>query len=507
MPEGNSIANTSCIDTNQKKTFCLDASIFIHDPFCLEKFEEHNIVIPAQVIEDLDRAKEDKKSEIRGFAANLAITNLDRLCRKKRENLKDGIKTSGGGIIKFIPGTKNTKKILELPGGQFNEKTDNVILATVKELQKNGKNVTLVSLSSTMHVKASGYGVPIEEYKYEKKHFEKEKYSGFKEIILNKNKECLLTNLREKGSVPISVFEKNVNVLPEYANQCCKIRSISGDQYELAIYKKHEKDSKFVFVEKPAKEKKEGIILPLDDRQSLFVALLNDPTIKIITVMGKAGSGKSLLTLNYAYEQLLKKGFTKIDVYRIMRELQEMGFLPGGVSEKFAPWEKPIADNLDLILPFAKNCERHVQREEEILLQSRKKRKKQNAQENHFQEVEKGKETGFDFLVRTKKLEVNPISYLLGRTLHNRILIFDEFQNTSRSIMKVCVARAGQNTKLIINGDIDQIIEDSKGVYVDQYTNGLVHLVNTLKGQDIFGCIELNGESKRSDIAELSSFL
>lgn len=490
------------ITSNEKKTFCLDSSVLINNPYCLETFKEHNIGLITQMYEEIDGIKEGKG--IRSFAARMAISNIHLLCQTKNENLITGIKTSGGGVIKFLPAMTNTKRELQLPNSHIASIPDNVILATVKKLQRENKNgkVVLVSLDKMMHVKANGYGIYIEDYKFEKKNFEKEKYSGYIEIILNKNEDVLLKNLREKKILPASTLEGRTNEMPKYTNQCCRIRSLNNDNYELAIFKKYDKDSKFIFVEKPCPKNNENQISPTDDRQCLYLALLRDPSIHIVVSIGKAGSGKSLIGLNYAYEELVAQNFPKIDVYRPMAELQEMGFLPGGVSEKFAPWQKPIADSFDLILPYAQ-----VEKfQKEFLNEERKKRRK-NKQRSENKEDFRQKETGFDWLMRTKKLEVNPISYLLGRTLHRRILVYDEFQHTNRSIIKVCVARAGQGTKLIINGDIHQIIEDAKGVYVNEYTNGLVHIINTLKGQQGFGCIELNGKSKRSEIAELSSLL
>ncbi len=250
-------------------------------------------------------------------------------------------------------------------------------------------------------------------------------------------------------------------------NICCRLIGQNTGKSALAIF--NHTENTFDLVEKPSKHKRDGIN-PRNEEQALAYALATNPNIEIMTLSGKAGTGKSLIALKAGYEQLGKSnGYDRMCIFRPTREIGEpLGFLPGTLEEKFAPWQRPILSNLQLII----------------------------------EEGESRKSDYLESLITDGKIEILPINYLRGATIHKAFVIVDEAQNMTPHEMKTVVTRAGERSKLVINGDLFQV----DGKFLDKESNGLAHVIHRFPGQDTYGHLRLT-KGERSRLAELAASL
>ena len=292
---------------------------------------------------------------------------------------------------------------------------------------------------------------------------------------------------REK-KIEAGLIADDVDLKNLYANQCCKIRSSEGDRYVLAIYKAASRGGYFSYVEKPKtfvfdQEQRKAVVKPINDEQALAYALLCDPEILLTTLIGKAGSGKTLISLLAGCSILEDGQRESMKVYRpniIMG--RDLGFLPGALMEKFDPWTLPIIDNLSLILNGSYS------------------EKSQNSVD--MMEKKKGNHNRMEELLKAKVIEIVPTIYIRGRSLHRQFVIVDEAQNLTPHEVKTIITRIGYSSKIVLTGDLAQI--DSP--YLDSTSNGLVHVIQRMRGQSVFGHITLQ-KSERSYLAELAADL
>jgi len=312
-------------------------------------------------------------------------------------------------------------------------------------------------------------------------------YSGIAEIMVDDAVfQELSFVLHQKRTIPAAEVGK-LHKLPQLEpNQCC-VFGTGGGKVTLAIYKKNGGENPFFrYVEKPVTNetgRRKGVH-PKNIYQAFFHALMSDPTIKIVTADGIAGSGKTLIALLAGLEQLEqgareglqqlsadKEIFDEIIAYRPNFELgKELGYLPGTIEEKFDRWARPILDNLNLL-------------ERGVLDPSGA------AKSPILYDIKT--------LLKDGKVTVEPINFIQGRTLHRKMVLVDETQNFSPSDVKALVTRAGEGTLFVLTGDPGQIANP----YLDRLSNGLTHVINRFRGQEIFGHITLVG-SLRSYLAE-----
>jgi len=472
---------------SRQKVFVLDTSVMIHDPYCLEKFQDNVVVLPFCVIEEIDGLKKAPNSV--GENSRRASRLIDKY--KKQGSLKDGVPTKGGGLL-IGDYTPKFKQIF--PQG-VEKKNDNIILATAKKWQdrkdKIKKEVYVVSKDINLRLKASVIGIKEQDYLNDKAAEQVDEiYSGFTPLKLPDSLGGEFFNrLAREKKVDASFLGDRLKGKKLFPNQCCKILNEETGKYVLALYKTSGSNRYFSFVEKPkimaaGEGQREMVVKPINDEQALAYALLCDPEILLTTIIGKAGSGKTLISLLAGVAMLDEGQRDHLKVYRPNIVMgKALGFLPGDLAEKFDPWTLPITDNLSLIVN-GKYSERSENGSGDMM------------------EKKKGNLDRMEELLKTKIIEIVPTIYIRGRSLHRQYVIVDEAQNLTPHEVKTIITRIGVNSKIVLTGDLAQI--DSP--YLDATSNGLAHVVQRMRGQNVFGHITLQ-KSERSYLAELAANL
>ncbi len=461
---------------DDKKVYVVDTSVLMNDPSALERLLPGNVVIiPIWVIEELDRKKRQDES------ARMASRLIEQYSDKKGqfEKLADGIKTANGG--KLIVEHRSAEWG-DLPEG-LERSTDNRILLVARYWQKKGGfRVIVLSCDTNLRIKAQTLGLEAETYHYDEMAAPVETlYSGVAQIQLRPEQAGLLQRINNERVLPIADLGTAINGTNPLPNQCCFL--ICGDRYQLAIY---EKDSKCLRpVPKPHRsengheDKGKSLIQPINDEQAFAYSMLMNPKIGIITLVGPAGTGKTLIALTAAYRQL-NHAFQQILVFRPNIELgQQIGFLPGEIGEKFRPWMAPVFDNMQLIVD------------------GHPKNKGDDPDSYDVSKTDAIKD-----LMDLRLLAIEPINFVRGRSLNGAFIIVDEAQNLTRLQVKTIITRVGAGAKIVLIGDPSQI----DNPHLNSISNGLVRVVEAFKGQDNFGHISLD-KCERSDIANLAAQL
>lgn len=309
----------------------------------------------------------------------------------------------------------------------------------------------------------------------------KDLYSGLAEINLRAEHAGFFEKIYKDKFLEAVLFENIVRLSEISANQCCRI--CLDKKCFLAIYKK--KESRFVLIKKE-KEFDEKEIRPINEEQAFAYALLTDPQIQLVTLVGKAGTGKTLMSVLAGYKQIDNENtsYGQMLIYRPNIELgQKLGFLPGEKEHKFAPWMPPVLDALNLMAEgkaFRKHAGRAHERRSEKM--------------GDFNFIDEVMEAGL--------IDIEPINYIRGRSLHGKFVIIDEAQNFGQHEIKTIVTRAGNKTKMVLTGDLSQV-DNPK---LDARSNGLAHVIKKFKGQEIFGHIVLQ-KSERSLLGGLAADL
>lgn len=435
------------------KIFILDTNVILHDHTCIYQFEENDIVLPITVLEELDKFK--RGNDLINYQAREFVRLLDEIVG---DELFNGGKVLGSNMGKLrIETGKPFSKVLK---ESFHEDIpDHHILAIAEwtAIKNPERKTILVSKDINLRMKAKSLGIQAEDYKTDQVHdinlLDKTvaTFENFSPEIIEK--------LYHEGS--ISLIEMNWPHIPE-ANECFILRG--NNSSVLARYDATAK--KIVRVEK----KTAYGIKPRNAEQTFSLDVLTDPEIKLVALTGKAGTGKTLLALAAALEQ--HKNFEQILLARPIVALsnRDLGFLPGDAMEKINPYMQPLYDNLGVI--------KHVF----------------NPRSPEYQKLEE--------LQKEDRLVITPLAFIRGRSLSNVYFIIDEAQNLTPHEIKTIITRAGEGTKMIFTGDLQQI--DSP--YLDIRSNGLSYLTEKMRNQDIFAHINLL-KGERSYLAELASNL
>ncbi len=436
----------------EKSTFVLDTNVVLHDHQCLDHFQEHDVVIPITVLEELDSFK--KGSDPINFSARSFIRQLDSLADEGMP--PEGISLGAGRGRVIVRHAMNGISALE---GIFTEDTpDHRILAVTVEVQKEipGESVVLVTKDINLRMKALAVGMTAEDYITDKIACPDDLYSG--STLVEGVSETAITALYEDTC---SIDPEQVFLEEEpSANQFYILRN--GSRSALAYHSPADKK-----LHRVKKSRAFGID-PRNAEQAFALHALLDPDVQLVTLTGKAGTGKTLLALSAALE--LRKKFRQLYLARPVVPLsnRDMGFLPGDIQSKLDPYMHPLWDNLGVI------------------------RNKFARESNEFKMVQD--------MVDSEKLIITPLAYIRGRSLNKVFFIVDEAQNLTPHEIKTIITRAGEGTKFVFTGDIYQI--DTP--YLDSRSNGLAYLVSRMKGQSIYAHINLvRGE--RSKLAELAS--
>lgn len=439
----------------QPKIFVLDTNVILHDFGSIHNFQENDIVIPIIVIEELDKFK--KGNETLNYNAREFLREIDKI--SDNQLFDKGVSIAKGkGLVKIELGHPFSEQMAQ---SFFEDTPDHRILATTQWIKDNSPEriVVLVTKDVNLRMKAKALRIMAEDYLTDKV-TEESLASIQKEIITLKNvpqpaidklffgNGSSLKELRIKSALPNQLFKiEREGTHPVLARYCSISDTLIGIKKASAF----------------------GIEPRNDEQQFALDALLN-PDIKLVSLTGTAGTGKTLLALAAAIA--LDQDYDQILLSRpvIPLQSQNLGFLPGDVKEKLGPFMLPLFDNLSVIKKSFRDTSKEAVRIEELL--------------------------------RTEKLLISPLAYIRGRSLSNVFFIIDEAQNLTPHEVKTIITRAGEGTKLVFTGDIHQI--DSP--YLDIHSNGLTHLSEKMYGQELFCHVNLT-KGERSELSELAGKL
>lgn len=438
---------------SERKIYVLDTSVILHDHNAIKCFEENDIAIPITVLEELDNFK--KGTDTKNYEAREFVRFLDKLS-EKHESLQKWVKINGGkGRFKIIYHDENVIKTEEV----FQEhKADHLILSAAISLQKKSpkQKVILVTKDINLRLKAKAFDLKAEDFKSGKVINDvKDLFTG-KTLVENVDHEEL-KNLFSKGALTKPSFLKKPDKNHFYILK-------NGTSSGLAYYNPFEKK-----LERVEKQYIYGI-KPKNAEQTFAINALLNPHIKLITLQGVAGTGKTLLALASALEQ--HKKYHQIILARPIVPLsnRDIGFLPGDAQEKINPYMQPLMDNMKFI-------------------------------KNQFSQNER-KYKGIEDMEKNGKIVIAPLAYIRGRSLSDVFFIVDEAQNLTPHEVKTIITRAGENTKIVFTGDVNQI--DTP--YLDEQSNGLSYLIDRLKGHELFAHITLE-KGERSELANVANDL
>lgn len=437
-----------------RKIFVLDTNVLLHDYKCIYKFEENDIVIPITTLEELDRFK--KGNDMINFHAREFTREIDKL---SGDQLFNGGISLGKGLGKLS--IETGKPFSQVIKASFPEDTsDHRILAITEYLFQNRKpnEVILISKDINLRMKAKSIGIMAQDYQNDKIANIDDLYKGI--TVLENVNDKLIAKLYEGfNGVPVREFKLDINP-PAHQYYIMK----NGKSSALAHYDPFNK-----VIDRVEKQKMYGID-PRNAEQTFALDALVRPEIQLVSLTGKAGTGKTLLALAAALHQ--RKLYTQIFLARPVVPLanRDMGFLPGDIKEKLDPYMQPLIDNLSVI------------------------KHKFSQQSPEFTKIEE--------MLKNEKLVITPLAYIRGRSLSNVFFIVDEAQNLTPHEVKTIITRAGEGTKMVFTGDIEQI--DSP--YLDSLSNGLSYLSDKMRGQEIFAHVNLI-KGERSFLAELASNL
>lgn len=439
----------------RKQFFVLDTNVILHDSSCLHQFKEHDIVLPISVLEELDRFK--KGNETLNFHARHFLKEIDKISSEGVFNggLPIG-KNRGLLIIKL-----DRKFHVDLRAHFDESLPDHKILNTAYCLAKENpqRQVTLVTKDVNLRVKAKAVRIIAEDYTTDHVKDISTIYKGYR-FEENVSRDIIDTLCRDKKGVAIKSFKSRSRFLPnEFV--VARNRDVSALGYV---------DPADMMIKHITKINASGIKPRNVEQMFALHALLNE-NIRLVTVSGKAGTGKTLLALAAALEQ--RDNYKQVFLSRPVIALsnKDLGFLPGSVEEKINPYMQPLYDNLGVI--------------QDRLIEGKER---------------KGKK--LEKTLDAEKLVIAPLAYIRGRSLVDTYFIVDEAQNLTPHEIKTIITRAGENTKMVFTGDIFQIDHP----YLDMYSNGLSYLIDKMQGQRLYTHIFLD-KGERSELAELASDL
>ena len=439
-----------------KKIFVIDTNVILHDPTAIFRFEDNEIVLPITVIEELDRFK--KQPEMTGRNAREVSRTLDKL--RQEGHLTTGVVLNNGGTLRVALSDRHTLK--ELPLELSGDVADNAILAVGIQCKHQCQcPVIVVSKDTNLRIKADALGLKAEDYETDKVDVE-ELYTGATEILVDADK---INEFFKAGSITLEqefLPNQDVTLVDRLNPSHTALGMIEGKSNHI-----------IPLISLP----KLGVsrIQPRNREQRFALNLLLQDSIKLVTLVGKAGTGKTLLAIAAGLQKVAdEKLYTRLLISRPVVPMgKDIGFLPGDINEKLTPWMQPLYDNFDLIFGTQDTSDKG----------------------GHWRR-------GHEELIEMGLLQIEPLTYIRGRTIPQQFLIIDEAQNLTPHEVKTIVTRAGEGTKVVLTGDPEQI----DNPYIDAASNGLTYVVERFKYEPLAGHITLS-KGERSSLAERAAAL
>ena len=439
-----------------KKNFVLDTSVYLTDADSIFKFDNHDIFIPLKVLEEIDKHK--KRQDMVGINARKIIRTLDEL--RSKGNLQKGIRLDKGkGIVKVMSYESLNNVIF--PADLDIRIPDHIIIATAQAIRESypKRKTIIVARDINMRVICDSIGIETQDYLTEKAVTSSDElYQGFATIAMDDQ-----------------VIDRFYNGEDIFLEQEDLEETLYTNEYLMMVSNANPKKSALARFEGLHNPLRKVIYDKIPDwkinarnkEQAFAIDLLMDPAVKIVSLVGRAGSGKTLMAIAAGLQQTIglreENPYSRLIVSRPVQPMgKDIGFLPGTFEEKMLPWLMPIQDNLQTLLGNNKSA--------------------------------------LEMYVDSGKIEIEALTYIRGRSISNAYIIIDEAQNLTKHEIKTIITRIGEGTKIVLTGDIEQI----DNVYVNETTNGLAHAVEKFKEYHLAGHVTFK-KGERSDVATLAS--
>ena len=439
-----------------KKNYVLDTSVCLTDAACIYKFDNHDIFIPLKVLEEIDNHK--KRQDSVGINARQFIRTLDEL--RIKGNLENGVRIEKGHGILKVMSYSSLREVIFPPDLDIRI-PDHTIIATALAVKNSidNRKTTLVSRDINMRVICDSIGIQAEDYNSESAVTSSDDlYDG---IIIHSVDDPIVD--RYYSGEEIIIHEDDI-AEPWYPNQYIMLVSNANEKKSaLARFKSH-----FTPLQKIVHKGIPDWNIEARNKEQVFaIDMLLDPDIKIVSLVGRAGSGKTLMAIAAGLQQTIglrgeNNHYSRLIVSRPVQPLgKDIGFLPGTMEEKMLPWLMPIQDNLKFLM---------------------------------------GDRTSLEMYMEKGKIELEALTYIRGRSIANAFIVIDEAQNLTKHEIKTIITRIGEGTKIVLTGDVEQI----DNVYVNETSNGLAHAVEKFKQYPISGHVTFR-KGERSELATLAS--
>ncbi len=436
-----------------KKTFILDTNVLLHDPRAMFNFADNNIIIPIYAVEEIDNFKKEL-SEL-GQNARQVSRFLDEL--RSAGSLATGVKLESGGTLRVATSSRLLPPEITSDRGQ-----DSRILSVAFDAQeqlKGKQEVVFITQDTNLRIRSDAIGIRSENFEPEPSKID-ELYTGYTELEIEREQ---IDSLYKNNSLQLSeakLFNNQFAILKDMANPS-----------HSALTRLSSQTNTLKPIIKPTQEV--WGISARNKEQVFALDLLLDDDVQLVTLVGKAGTGKTLLAIAAGLHLVSdERRFQRLLVSRPIFPLgRDLGYLPGTIEEKLNPWMQPIFDNVEFIMGRSHFSRQHNKRS--------------------YQE-----------LIDLDLLQIEPLTYIRGRSIASQFMIVDEAQNLTPHEVKTIISRAGEGTKIVLTGDPYQIDHP----YVDSTNNGLVHIVNRFRNQGLFGHVRLK-KGERSVLAEAAANL
>ena len=449
--------------TDPRETYVLDTCVLLADPHALHRFDEHDLVLPLVVIEELDR-KKTAMDDV-GRNARHVLRLIEDLRVEHGGGLADQVPLPGGGTFRI----ESNHVDVPLPPYLDPHKADHRILAVAIGLRG-----TLVTKDAALRIKGAQLGVATEDYRGDT-HPVSEHYEGVRELDVEPH---VVDELHRDGKVRVDAGAAELAGDPLFVNECLVMKAGRSASALGRVIEVERRNDEFgvATVHKVQGHRNVFGMSPRDVRQTFAIDLLLDPHVPCVSLMGYAGTGKTFLALAAGLEQVLEAtAYRRMSVYRPLIAVgrQEIGYLPGDLDEKLAPWMAAVHDNLYALL-----------RRDDGRPGAREHRQVQATIES---------------LLDRGQLELAAITYLRGRSITDEFVIVDEAQNIELSALKVVLTRMAMGSKVVFCGDLGQV----DNPYISPY-GGMAALIEKLKGTSLFGHVTL-AKGVRSPLAEYAA--